>query len=442
MKEYLQMGHMELVPQEEVDNPVAPTYYIPHHFVLKASSTTTKFRAVFDESAKTPSGFSLNDTMMVGPTIQDNLTEIAMRFRCHPIAFTADKAKMDRQIRVSKTDADLQRIFWRNNPDEPLKEYRLLTVTYGTVSAPFLATRTLQQLARDESKSFPLAAEIVLRDFYVDDVMSGSRSDEEAIILQTQLVALCSQGGMELRKWSSNSDLLMKALDPSLRECQSSDDCKDLTSQFSTPHDQTVKCLGISWNTTKDVFQFKVNFPHQEGNMYSKRGVLSEIARLFDPIGWLSPVIVQAKIFMQSLWKITIGWDELLPEVLQQFWIDFKLNLADISSILIPRCVMPSTYIYLELHGFSDASEKAYSAVVFLYVIVADGPPIVSNITSKTRVAPAKTISLPRLELCGAHLLLELLKLVEKSKSIQRHGSTQQLSSHGSTRSHRHSRHS
>ena len=152
LQEYLDMGHMELVPYADLMKPPSQVAYLPHHAVFKEESTTTKVRVVFDASAKTTSGISLNETQMIGATIQDDILSILIRARKHQILFTADIAKMYRQVNVHPDDRDFQRIIWRKANDEHLKEYRLRTVTFGVASAPFLAIRSLRKLAEDEKK--------------------------------------------------------------------------------------------------------------------------------------------------------------------------------------------------------------------------------------------------------------------------------------------------
>jgi len=155
MKEYEQLGHMEPVIQQEGNNPC---YFLPHHPVYKETSSTTKTRVVFDGSAKTSNGLSLNDILQVGATGQPDLYSIVLRFRTQQVCFTADIVKMYRQIVVHPQDRDLQRILWRYSTDKPIQEYRLTTVTYGTSSAPFLATRCLKKLADDKKQQYPRAA--------------------------------------------------------------------------------------------------------------------------------------------------------------------------------------------------------------------------------------------------------------------------------------------
>ncbi|XP_062556901.1 uncharacterized protein LOC134221731 [Armigeres subalbatus] len=179
MDEYLELGHMESVrgPQHHR----YPHYHLPHHAVLKEDSTTTKVRVVFDASCRTATRPSLNDALMVGPIVQDDLRSIMMRSRMHPVLLNADIKQMYRQILTDERSSSLQHIVWRSSPEEPLQTYELKTVTYGTASAPFLATRVLQQLAEDGQINFPRAAHVLRKDFYVDDLFSGANTIEEAI---------------------------------------------------------------------------------------------------------------------------------------------------------------------------------------------------------------------------------------------------------------------
>ncbi|UYV61696.1 hypothetical protein LAZ67_1005939, partial [Cordylochernes scorpioides] len=197
MREYMELNHMELIPLKELKKPSNQCFYLPHHGVLREQSTTTKIRVVFDASSRSTNNLSLNDFLHVGPKLQQNLFNILLRFRTFPIAITADIEKMFRQIRLNSDDRDYHRILWRENPEDPLLEYRLLTVTYGTASAPFLAIRTIQQLAEDESSKFPSASSIVFRDFYVDDLISGAYSIQEAKSLVAELSSLLNKEFIE-----------------------------------------------------------------------------------------------------------------------------------------------------------------------------------------------------------------------------------------------------
>jgi hypothetical protein len=175
--------------------------------------------------------------------------------------------------------------------------------------------------------------------------------------------------------------------------------------------DEVVTTLGLHWNTASDEFLFKVKMEEPVG-VLTKRGLLSEISKIFDPMGWLAPAIVLTKILMQDVWKEKTTWDDPPPIHIQNRWQSFKLNLKKIEEVRIPRCLSLLNAKY-ELHGFSDASEKAYAAVIYVRAIPPEGEITVSLITAKSKVAPVKTVSIPRLELCGSLLLAELMEAVQ-----------------------------
>jgi hypothetical protein len=150
--EYLALDHMEKVPGSQIETDKC--YYMPHHAVIKEHSISTKTRVVFDASAKTTNGISLNDQLMIGPTLQEDLFSILTRFRTYQYVLSSDIAKMFRQILMQGSHRDYQRILWRDDQSKPLEIYRLKTVTYGTACAPFLAVRSLQQLAHENIQNY------------------------------------------------------------------------------------------------------------------------------------------------------------------------------------------------------------------------------------------------------------------------------------------------
>lgn len=199
---------------------------------------------------------------------------------------------MYRQVRVNDKDTDFQRIVWRSNPNESIKHYRLLTVTFGTAAAPYLAVKSLQQLAKDEQTKWPLAADITLRDFYMDDLMTGCQTEDEAKDIYHQMDELMKAGGFELQKWTSNNDHVLKVIEEEKR-----------TADQSIPVELSnlVKVLGISWNRMNDQFEYSVRLPEENQQPITKRRVLSDISRLYDPMGWIAPVVAVAKVFIQEL---------------------------------------------------------------------------------------------------------------------------------------------
>ncbi|GFW21155.1 integrase catalytic domain-containing protein [Trichonephila clavipes] len=305
MKEYLDLKHMcvcvcvcvELVPNSEINN--VKSLYLPHHGVVRDTSCTTRLRVVFDASSKTSSGLSLNDLLMVGPRVKPELFPIPIQFRIFSVAICADVEKMFRQIKVHEEDVDWQRILWRDSPTEPIREYRLTTATCGTSSAPFISTRILRQLAIDERENYPAASRATLNHFYVDDLLSGSATKKGAIQLVSELQEMMKRGGFSLRKWVSNDPDLLATIPEELKAVDSKHTIKD---------DQPVKILGITWLPDVDKFTFTLTV--NETDVWTKRKVLSEVAKIFDPLGLLAPSIVISKIFLQELWSHHLSWDE------------------------------------------------------------------------------------------------------------------------------------
>ncbi|XP_058840617.1 uncharacterized protein LOC131696100 [Topomyia yanbarensis] len=310
----------------------APIYYLPHHGVEKAESTTTKLRVVFDASCRTDTGISLNQALMVGPVIRKMLS-IILRFRMHRYVIIADIEKMFRKIRVHPSDYPLQRILWRCSSSQPLRTFELTTVTYGTASAPYLATKCLQRLSEDGSNDFPLASLVLGKDFYMDDMLTEVDNEAEGSELCRQLLQLLQSAGLSLRKWSSNSSTILSEIPPELRDERS-------TLALDSPITQ-IKTLGLHWQPSDDVFRYSVPKWSQDGPI-SRRIVLSDTARLYDPLGLIGPVVVIAKLFVQTLWRTSKNWDDPLDEAQQQHWLEFRSSLDKLATIVIPRWVHTS----------------------------------------------------------------------------------------------------
>ncbi|XP_066581484.1 uncharacterized protein [Prorops nasuta] len=312
---------------------------------------------------------------------------------------------MYRQILIDKADRDLLRILWSEDARLSPRDYRLTTVTYGTSCVPYLAIKTLLQLAKDDGIRYPLGAKCIQEQTYVDDIFAGSDNLEEAIIIRDQLINLLRLAGIELNKWASNSALLYPAHFNNTRECD-----KEKTIAV----DQTVKTLGLIWHPANDTFNFDTEIMQLSDGAPTKRIVLSNLARLFDPLGWLSPVVINAKILLQDLWILKLGWDIPLPKEFAARWKKYNNCISQISNISMDRWLGSINDSSCELHGFSDASMRAYAAVVLLRVTNRDGSCKISLLMAKSKVAPVKTKSIPNLELCKAVLLVKLLKHVRK----------------------------
>lgn len=396
MNEYEKMGHMSVARESEKEI----SYYLPHHGVLSEYSVTTKLRVVFNGSAKTTSGLSFNDIQYTGPNLQDELLAILLRFRKHNVVVCADIAKMYRMILINPSDKELQKILWRSDPSHEIKEYTLNTVTYGTKSAPYLAIRCLKELGLQHSTHLPLASKVILHDFYVDDLLSGAEDSQQAIKLCYDIDSILKSGCMSLRKWISNDSLLMNKfnnVDPTLE-----------TIHFGEKDNH--KTLGLYWSFKEDMLKFSILF--SDSNKITKRIILSDVAKIFDPLGLLGPCIVIAKILLQKLWSQKLKWDESLPMELHSQWMKLKSQFSNLNNLSIKRHVLCNNPIKIELHGFSDASKDAYGACIYMRTVSASNTIQVSLLCSKVKVAPLKTQTIPRLELCGALLLAKLVKKV------------------------------
>jgi len=405
MHEYTVLGHMREITNDQISNTMSPSCYLPHHAVRNEASTTTRVRVVFDGSCKTTTGISLNDALMVGPTLQDDLFSILTRYRIFKVALSADISKMYRQVLVDPRQTALQRIFWRNSLDEPIRTFELLTVTYGTASASFLAIRSLRKLAEEHLEQYPLASKITLRDFYVDDLVSGADTVQEALQIKDELIQLLQTGKFELRKWASN--------EPALRDDQGISEQKEFI--HATDKNCERRTLGIVWEYTSDSFKFSSLAYLPPLEKPTKRSILSRIALIFDPLGLLGPVTLLAKVIMQDLWRLRMDWDESIPLDLLTRWQRYENELQDLRDISIPRRVISLDQpIHLEMHGFSDASEIAFGACIYMRATSPNGEHSTHLLCSKSRMAPLKSISIPRLELCAAVLLAQLVNKVLK----------------------------
>ncbi|XP_065094610.1 uncharacterized protein LOC135715141 [Ochlerotatus camptorhynchus] len=401
MEEYERLGHME-----EVKTRVAlPQYFLPHHAVHRPDSSTTKIRVVFDGSAKSSNQLSLNDLLLTGPTVQPSMLCIVVNSRFHRFVMKADVEKMFRQALVHPDDRLLQQVAWRRNESEPLKTYSLNTVTYGTSCAPYLATRVLNQLADDEGHDFPLAAPIVKKDFYVDDVLTGSESIEALVKTSIQLTELLKRDGFNLRKWSANHPSILEHFPEELKEHQL---------PLELDRSASIKALGLLWFPKEDVFGFKVpDFPALPH--VTKRLVLSEMSQLFDPLGLVGPVVASAKMFVQRLWQEKLSWDEKLPDILQSWWLSFRAAIGIVRNLRVPRWVFEESAKSYELHCFVDASSKGYGACIYT---VSTGPSTKRTshlLIAKSRVAPVCGYSIPRLELCAAVLGSQLADTIRRT---------------------------
>ncbi|XP_060800708.1 uncharacterized protein LOC132901847 [Amyelois transitella] len=402
--EYLKLGHMEIVDDESSN--MKGKVWLPHHAVVRMDRTTTKTRVVFNAADRSANGLSLNDTLMVGPTLQMELRHLIMRWRSHPICLTADIIKMYRQVNVAAKHTDFQRIVWRSE-EGIIRDYRLLTVTFGTSCAPYLVVKEMQQVAVDKGRNFPHAASRVLSDFYMYGLLTDAEDEEKVVKIYKRMNELLNKSGFQLQKWTCNKIGVLGGTET------------DTEREFK--EDDVTKIVGIAWNRRTDEFGYNIKISSDAPAPETKRKVISEICRLYDPLGWIAPCVIIAKIFIQKLWIAGLGWDDKLPEELIQEWSQYRKELPKLELFHIPRWVRKKkSDIKVELHGFSDASNAGYAAVVYIRCVTMENEVYTHLVTAKTKVAPIKQISIPRLELCAAVLVTKLLLEVSETLNINK----------------------
>ena len=391
IENYVAKGYVRKVSENE---RYKSKWYLPHFPVLRPDKDTTKIRIVFDASAKCQ-GISLNDAINQGPKLQRDLFDVLMRFRRFPVAVVCDIAEMYLRIGISHEDQPYHRFLWRGiDQDRRPDVYEFDRVVFGMNSSPFLAQFVLQHHAKSYRTDFPLAAETIDKSTYMDDSMDSVGSSIHGIQLYQQLSALLSKAGMHARKWLSNSSEVLGNIPTEDRKAEVDLDRSQLP---------CAKTLGIWWRADTDVFTFRENVP-EEDMAYTKRNFLKKIATLFDPIGFLAPYTVRAKMLLQDMWTAGIDWDDELTEPLTISARAWFAELLHLQKIQVSRCLWNDGTIAetRSLHTFVDASESAYGAVVYARCQNGDGTFSTNIVAAKTRVSPNIATSIPRLELMGA----------------------------------------
>ncbi|XP_047510573.1 uncharacterized protein LOC125053303 [Pieris napi] len=398
IKEYINKGYISLLENDNKNQG----YYIPHHAVARLDKTSTRWRMVMDASAKTSSGLSLNDILYTGDSLQSDLFNIMLDFRLYKFAFIADIKQMYLQVCVSENDRKYLKILFRFNSTSPLHVYQFNRVCFGLRCSPYLAMRVLRQLCYDEKVRFPNAIPIIENNTYVDDVCYSVPSLPFGLKLCEELRELVRLGGFELVKWASNTSELIENLSSSDNQLGKID---------FDGSENNLKVLGLQWSPTTDEFTYAVSINHN--NHVTKRNILSLIARQFDVLGLIAPVILYAKLIIQQLHLLKIGWDEPLPSAIVDVWQVYIRELPCLRQLRVQRHLGVEEKSTISIIAFADASEKAYGTTVYLKTNKPlNSPPIIRLVCAKSKVAPLKTISVARLELCACLLMAKLAQRV------------------------------
>ena len=408
IQDQLNKGIVEVVP-EDTDVPRGRVHYLPHHAVIRQDKETTKVRIVYDASAQS-NGTSLNDCLHTGPKSNQKILDILLRFRCYRVALTADIEKAFLMISINKEDRDVLRFFWID--DATLEQPRVITmrftrVVFGVSSSPFLLNATIKHHVERFASDDPQLVSLFLQSIYVDDIVFGADSEEDAYELYSRSKHMLKEGSFNLRKFATNVLSLQQKIDQEEELTATEHVAKDQhTGQLDESYAQATlgarqpaktgiqKVLGIHWNLESDdlLFDFNdiVNAVDDE-SLPTKRDAVSLVGRFYDPIAVMVPVVISFKILLQEICESRVGWDETLEGPLLQ---------------------IRATY----LCGFCDASNKAYAAVIYL-IIETDGGNLSRFVVSKTRVSPVRQQTIPRLELLSALILARLMQATQEALS-------------------------
>ncbi|XP_067432783.1 uncharacterized protein [Thunnus thynnus] len=411
MDDIISRGDAEKVPEDEIDN--SPVWYIPHHGIYHPQKPG-KIRVVFDCSAKYQET-SLNDHLLTGPDLTNTLVGVLCRFRKGYIAVMCDVERMFHQFHVEKEDQDYLRFLWweNGNVETTPSIYRMKVHLFGAASSPGCANFGLKHLAAQGEGRFSDAAIcFIQRNFYVDDGLTSVQTEKEAIKLIKDSRELCFTGKLRLHKFVSNSENVMATIPEEERAA-----VKDLDMALSSPHME--RALGVEWCITSDSFKFRVQV---KPNPLTRRGVLSTVASVYDPLGFMAPFVLLGKQILQEMCREKLGWDEDLPERLRPQWESWLRDLPNLAEMEIKRCFLPSSFGSVkryELHHFADASVSGYGACTYLRAINLSDEVHCCLVMGKSRVSPTKVTTIPRLELSAAVVAVQTSDKLQKELDIQ-----------------------
>ena len=401
MESLIQKRYARKMTEEEALRRSQRTWYLPHHGVFHPQKQG-KIRVVFDV-ASLHDGVSLNNQLLQGPDLTNNLLGILLSFRQYPIALAADIEGMFNQVKVPPEDSDALRFLWWEDSDlEKLSEFQMTTHIFGATDSPSCANFCLKKAAEDHKGRFSdEAVSVVDKDFYIDDFEKSVRTVSEASSLADEVTCLLSEAGFRLTKWMSNSRNVLSKIPDADRAKPTLDlDLENL------PVERTK---GVQWDVEKDAFLFKVREPHKPT---TKRGILSAVSSLYDPMGFVCPLSWKLRRFCR-LWKLNLGLEDLITEDLQSLWNEWKCKLAVLSQVQVPRChVTDSTVVDISLHLFSDASEDGYGMCSYPRFVYACGTVRCSFLFGRSRSSPVRPISIPRLELQTVTLSVKMYRVL------------------------------
>ena len=433
---------------ERVDQPEGTVceetnvHYMPHHGVVRKDKDTTKLRVVYDGSAKPkPDDLSINDCLDQGPNYIPKLFDVLVKFRSYPVGLTADIEKAFLMVGITDSDRDMLRFLWFNEPENlnsQISCFRFTRLAFGLRPSPAILGSIITRHLSLYKNVHPELIKLIEDSLYVDDLISGAENATKAFDVYQGSKSILAEGSFHLRKWHSNSFELMdrirgaESTENAVIKAENEARCKSIIEEDQTytkatvgtdsnEKEDVVKVLGVKWDCKSDELCFDLSsvIDYAKTLPATRRSLLKITAKIFDPLGFLSPFVVQLKCLFQVLCMEKTGWDDALQGDALNLWTSTIKELESLNTVRIPRCYFDQALhpIETQLHAFSDASDKAYAAVIYTRTTYENGKVQVRFVASKTRVAPVKTQTIPRLELLGATILARLVNTVKKSLS-------------------------
>lgn len=385
------------------------SFYIPHHGVYHPRKPD-QIRVVFDCSAKFK-GVSLNSKLFSGPDLTNTLFGVLARFRQEQIALVADIESMFYRVRVPPEDRHYLRFLWWRDGDTslPLIECQLTVHLFGATSSPSCANYALRKTASDNEQRFSKnAIDTLKNNFYVDDMLKSVATSTDAIKLQQEVTTLCKRGGFKLKKFVSNCPEVLNSLDEEAKS--------KIMINVDIRKDEVInRALGVVWDVANDQFGFSVP---TTSNIYTRRNLLSKINALYDPLGMIAPVLLPARLsFREMCLDRSSTWDSELTGAFANSVSRWTEELEELSKLRLDRCYKAGARGNIQsyqLHHFSDASEKGVSSVTYLRMTDEFDQSVVAFVCGKARVAPLKSVSIPRLELAAAVLSVKQDSIIKQ----------------------------
>ena len=414
MEKLLIKDYARPTPIDELSPPAGKSWYIPHFGVYHPKKPDS-IRVVFDCSA-TYAGMGLNKELLQGPDLTNKLVGVLNRFRWNEIAVMADIEAMFYQVLVPPDQYTFLRFLWwpNGNLEKDLQEYQMKVHLFGAVSSPSCSNFALRKTADDNKDEFgDDICDVLLNNFYVDDKLKSHTTVPEAIEKSLKVKDLCSRGGFNLTKYVSNSREVLESIDKK----DHGKSVKDL--DLSVDLLPAERALGVLWCIENDSFGFRIQL---KDSPLSRRGILSTISSIYDPLGFASPFLLQGRRILQQLCGDKKNWDEEITPDERSAWERWRGELPGLESLNIPRCFKPKNFgsvVKMSIHHFSDASDVGYGEASYLRLENSNGQVNCSLLMGKSRVAPLKPTTIPRLELTAATVAVKVGTLLKTELELR-----------------------